>query len=70
MTPAPATKQPDLTADGFADVHEAAEFLSMSRSSVYKLMESEDLKYAKFGKARRIPWLALREYGARCLVGR
>jgi excisionase family DNA binding protein len=61
-------KKPDLTAEGFADVHEAAEFLSMSRSSVYKLMESGDLEYAKFGKARRIPRRGLREYAARCLV--
>ena len=70
MTPAPTAKMPDLTVDGFADVHQAAEFLSMSRSSIYKLMESGDLKFAKFGKARRIPWRALREYGERCLVGR
>jgi excisionase family DNA binding protein len=56
MTDAETTaKKPSLAADGFADVHEAAEYLSMSRSSVYKLMESGDLKYAKFGKARRIP---------------
>jgi excisionase family DNA binding protein len=70
MTTTPAcSKKPDLTIDGFADVHEAAEFLSMSRSSIYKLMEAGELPYAKFGKARRIPWRALREYGARCLVG-
>jgi excisionase family DNA binding protein len=66
---ATAIKNPDLTTDGFADVQEAAEFLSMSRSSIYKLMEAGHLKYAKFGKARRIPWRALREYAERCLVG-
>jgi excisionase family DNA binding protein len=60
---------PDLTADGFADIPEAAAYLSMSRSSVYKLMESKILAYAKFGKARRIPWRALREYAERSLVG-
>jgi excisionase family DNA binding protein len=63
-------KKADLTADGFADVQQAAEFLGLKRSSIYKLMESGDLKYAKFGKARRIPWRALREYGERCLVGK
>jgi excisionase family DNA binding protein len=62
-------KNSDLTAEGFADVHEAAAYLSMSRSSVYKLMDSGDLQYAKFGKARRIPWRALREFAQRCLVG-
>ena len=62
-------KKPDLTTDGFADVQEAAAFLSMSRSSIYKLMECGDLPYAKFGRARRVPWRALREYAQRCLVG-
>jgi excisionase family DNA binding protein len=64
-----ATKKSDLTADGFADAHEAATFLGLSRSSVYKLMETGELPYAKFGKSRRIPWRALREYAARCLIG-
>jgi excisionase family DNA binding protein len=67
MTAASA-KKPDVTADGFADVHEAAAFLSMSRASIYKLMECGDLLYAKFGKSRRIPWRALREYAERCLA--
>jgi excisionase family DNA binding protein len=67
-----AAKKPDVasdvTTDGFADVNEAAQFLRVSRASIYKLMESGDLLYAKFGKSRRIPWRALREYGERCLV--
>jgi len=62
-----AGKKTDLTEDGFADVQEAAEFLSMSRSSVYKLMESGELRYAKFGKARRIPWKALHLFAERSL---
>lgn len=65
---APTTKKPDLTSEGFADVHEAAEYLCMSRSSIYKLMDSGELRYAKFGKSRRIPWRALREFAERCLV--
>jgi excisionase family DNA binding protein len=64
-----ATKKPDLTAEGFADVQEAAAYLSVSRSLIYKLMETGDLNFAKFGKSRRIPWLALRQYAERCLVG-
>jgi len=63
------SERPDLTAEGFADVTEAAEFLSLARSSIYKLMDNADLPFAKFGKSRRIPWRALREYAGRCLVG-
>jgi excisionase family DNA binding protein len=63
------SEKPDLTADGFADVPEAAEYLCLSRSTVYKMMDNNDLPYAKFGKARRIPWRALREYAGRCLIG-
>jgi excisionase family DNA binding protein len=66
---AASARKLELTADGFADVWEAAEYLSMSRSSIYKLMESGELQYAKFGKARRIPWRALREYAERCMIG-
>jgi len=69
MNTATVAKKADLTADGFASVEEAGDFLSMSRSSIYKLMESEHLRWAKFGKARRIPWVALRQYAQRCLDG-
>jgi excisionase family DNA binding protein len=58
-----------LARDGFATVAEAAAFLGLSRAKVYLLMDSGELAYAKFGKSRRIPWRALREYGNRCLVG-
>ena len=69
MAVASAKKTTDVTvADGFADVHQAAAFLSLSRASIYKLMECGDLLYAKFGKSRRIPWRALREYAERCLA--
>lgn len=68
MTTATADKS-DLTTEGFADVIQAADYLKLARSSVYKLMDNGELPYAKFGKSRRIPWRALREYAARCLVG-
>jgi excisionase family DNA binding protein len=61
--------KPDITADGFAGVPEAAEYLSMSRSSIYKMMEAGELKYAKFGRSRRIPWRALRELAERSMIG-
>jgi excisionase family DNA binding protein len=57
-----------LTEDGFANIPEAGAYLHMSRTSIYKAMDNGELIYAKFGKARRIPWRALHEYAARCLV--
>jgi excisionase family DNA binding protein len=54
---------------GFATIEQAQEYLSLSRATLYKLMDQGDLAYAKFGpKSRRIPWAALRQYGERCTV--
>jgi excisionase family DNA binding protein len=47
--------------DGLARVREAQRFLALSRSAVYDLMDKGELQYVKIGKARRIPWPALRE---------
>jgi excisionase family DNA binding protein len=57
-----------LVREGFAEVSEAQEYLKLSRSSVYGLMESGQLAYARFGRRRRIPWKALRDYAERNLV--
>ena len=54
--------------EGFATVAEAAEFLRLSRAKVYQLMESGDLLFGKFGKARRVPWAALRAFAVKCLA--
>ena len=40
---------------GLMSVQEAARFLSVSRSTLYELMESGRLVYVKLGRARRIP---------------
>lgn len=40
---------------GLVKVNEAAEFLSLSKSKIYQMMESGDLPYIRFGRARRIP---------------
>jgi len=53
---------------GFRTVREAAAYLHLSRATIYGLMDSGELKYAKFGGARRIPWTALIEYAERCMV--
>lgn len=44
---------------GLATITQAMAFLSMSRSSIYKLMESGRLTYCRIGGARRIPWASL-----------
>jgi excisionase family DNA binding protein len=59
----------NLTDQGFASVREAAAYLSVARSTVYLLMTSGELRYAKFGKSRRVPWRALKDYAERHLVG-
>jgi excisionase family DNA binding protein len=43
--------------NGLARVLEAAQFLSVSRSKVYAMMDGGDLPYVKLGKSRRIPWV-------------
>ena len=54
--------------EGFASIRQAEEFLSISRSTLYTLMDRGELQYAKIGKSRRIPWKALREFAERSLV--
>jgi excisionase family DNA binding protein len=39
-----------------AKVAEVAKYLSLSRSTVYQLMESGRLPYIKLGKCRRVRW--------------
>jgi len=51
------------------DVKGGAEFLSVSRTTVYGLMETGQLRYVKIGKARRIPRRALVELAAANLRG-
>ena len=60
---------PTVVGDGFVGVAQAGEFLGLSRAKLYQLMDNQELIYAKFGKARRIPRRALVEYANRCLIG-
>lgn len=55
--------------EGLLSVREAARFLSVSRSTLYELMESGQLYYVKIGRARRIPRRAVLELAARNLRG-
>jgi excisionase family DNA binding protein len=58
-----------VVADGLVSIPEAAEFLGLSRSNLYTMMERGELAYAKIGGARRIPRKALVGLAARCLRG-
>jgi excisionase family DNA binding protein len=43
-------------AESLARVPEVARCLSLSRSKVYQMMDSGELKYVKLGKSRRLRW--------------
>jgi excisionase family DNA binding protein len=58
-----------LVDEGFASIKEAMAFLSLCRATLYKFMDDGELAYAKFGRARRIPWQALKDFAQRNLVG-
>ena len=59
----------ELVADGLLTVREAAEFLRLSRSALYRLMDRGALPFVKLGRNRRIPRRALVELAARGLRG-
>jgi excisionase family DNA binding protein len=68
--PAVATQNDsELIGDGFATVPEASKFLRLSRTTLYEMMDRGELRYAKFGKSRRIPWAAVKALAAESLVG-
>lgn len=54
---------------GLARVSEAVGFLQLSRSKVYELVRSGDLRSVTFGKSRRLRWEDLREVAAGASVG-
>ena len=59
----------DLVADGLLRVSEVADFLSISRTTTYQLMERGELCWVKIGRARRVPRRAVIELAARNLIG-
>jgi excisionase family DNA binding protein len=54
---------------GLITVVEAAKFLSLSRSTIYNLMDSGRLRYVKIGGSRRIPWQCCLELIQSHLIG-
>lgn len=63
------TDRDAVVADGLMPVAEAARFLSVSRSTLYEIMDQGRLVYVKIGRARRIPRSAVRELAAANLRG-
>ena len=59
----------ELVADGLLTIPEAADFLRISRSRLYELMDRGELIYLKLGRSRRIPRRAVIELAARELRG-
>jgi excisionase family DNA binding protein len=64
-----ATTPADLVGDGLMRVPEAAQFLSVSRSTVYQLMDEGALCFVKIGRCRRIPRRAVIKLAAAELRG-
>jgi excisionase family DNA binding protein len=60
----------NVVTEGFATVPEGAKLLRLSRATMYGVMDAGDLAYAKFGRSRRIPWRAIREFAERGMVAR
>lgn len=48
------SKQDANSLDALMKVDDVAEFLSLSRSKVYEMMQNGELAFIKFGRARRI----------------
>lgn len=58
-----------LVEAGFVTVVEAATFLSLSRSTLYELMDAGKLPYSHVGRTRRIPKQALIDFALASLKG-
>ena len=55
------TDKHNIISEGLERVSDAARFLGISRSSVYKLIASGIMPSVKFGNSRRVPIRAVRE---------
>lgn len=59
----------EIVEGGFARVREAAKFLNVAESTIYAWMSQGELPFTRFGRCRRIPWQALKDYAAQNLYG-
>ena len=62
------SQQQELVAEGLQRISESAKFLGISRSFVYRLINSGVLPTVRIGRSRRIPIRAVRELAAANVV--
>lgn len=65
----PDATRAEIVADGLLTVRVVGEFLHVSRSTVYEMMDHGLLCFVKPGRSRRIPRRAAVELAARSLRG-
>ena len=58
-----------MLSEGLVSVSQASKLLSLSRSTLYSLMDKGELPYVKLGRARRISKKALSELITRNVQG-
>ena len=58
----------EIISDGLERISEAAAFLGMSRSHVYRLIRGGVLPSVKIGKSRRVPIRAVRDLALNSMV--
>lgn len=56
------TEPKDTKPEGLATVNDVAEFMKITRPSVYKLIRSGDLPSLKIGRSRRIRWVDVHSF--------
>lgn len=54
--------------EGLATIEEACQFLNLSRSTLYHLMNAGRLSFVSIGRARRIPRSALSKFVKRLIA--
>lgn len=59
----------DVANEGLMTVAEVADFLAVSRTTVWKLMTAKRLPYLKVGRSRRLPRAAVKGLITDGLVG-
>jgi len=60
----PSKRALELVQEGFASVSEAARFLTYEETKIYEMLNNHVLPFARPGRKRLIPWIALKEYAA------
>lgn len=59
----------ELVVNGLVTISDASVFLRLSKATIYQLMETGRLQYAKIGRSRRIPKKAILNLAQDSLIG-